>query len=489
MLITLWPTIALLLASAIVLAFAWRGRRIDDHPICRGCGFDLFGLPKGAGKCSECGSDLNSHSAIRIGHRQRRSALVLLSMMVCLGSVGWLSLIGWSVANGVAWVTHEPLWLLRRECSSERPATRVPAVAEILRRLGNKTISAAEIRPVIDDLLSLQSNRRLWYAGWGDVIEASHDLGLTTVGQWDFYLQHGAVLGIESRSAMRAGDPIPVRLVARDWRFGTRQRMSVQAKASVHIGEVPPSEQRSRVVSESHKALGAVDEVLKREISASSKAAFMFRGFTPDTKGWTVELTDAGWNRLKVPSLVPIKVVVDATTTDVSSTAFTSSQWKAEVVGQVMVYTADVEYIPMIPDPGIRPQMQSAIHVDRVSASGMTGPQNVAVFLSAGWTPAPASFDVWLRTQGREFCIGRFATQGAERNVVDQILDVTLPADIRPMESIDVILRSNPRAAASTLDQFRGWEGELQYPGIRVQWSGGAQKFPATWPSEILRFF
>ena len=37
---------ALLLVAGIVLTVrGLRGRRVDDHPHCRKCGFDLIGLP------------------------------------------------------------------------------------------------------------------------------------------------------------------------------------------------------------------------------------------------------------------------------------------------------------------------------------------------------------------------------------------------------------------------------------------------------------
>jgi hypothetical protein len=38
--------IALPLILAIgLIAVAWRGAAIDNHPLCRRCGFDLFGKP------------------------------------------------------------------------------------------------------------------------------------------------------------------------------------------------------------------------------------------------------------------------------------------------------------------------------------------------------------------------------------------------------------------------------------------------------------
>lgn len=52
------PTIAFIGLAALGLALfwrGWRGRRIDNHPWCRKCRFDLKGLWPGAARCPECG--------------------------------------------------------------------------------------------------------------------------------------------------------------------------------------------------------------------------------------------------------------------------------------------------------------------------------------------------------------------------------------------------------------------------------------------------
>ena len=65
----------MLLAGAVLLVIGLRGRRVGDHPVCRRCGFDLFGNPAAA-RCPECGADLGVSGAVRTGHlRRRRGAL------------------------------------------------------------------------------------------------------------------------------------------------------------------------------------------------------------------------------------------------------------------------------------------------------------------------------------------------------------------------------------------------------------------------------
>jgi hypothetical protein len=54
----------LFLVGLILLILGLRGRRVDDHPICRKCGFDLFGKPEGSTICSECSADLTYPHAI-----------------------------------------------------------------------------------------------------------------------------------------------------------------------------------------------------------------------------------------------------------------------------------------------------------------------------------------------------------------------------------------------------------------------------------------
>ena len=40
--------IVILIAATVLLIAGLRGRRVDDHPLCRRCGFDLIGLQSAA---------------------------------------------------------------------------------------------------------------------------------------------------------------------------------------------------------------------------------------------------------------------------------------------------------------------------------------------------------------------------------------------------------------------------------------------------------
>src|SRR4051794_28985610 len=85
--------------SAIALLIAGlRGRRIDDHPLCRRCGFDLVGLPAQSVACSECGANLHDPRSVRTGHRARRGGMIALSLALLVPALLWIGAAGYATA-------------------------------------------------------------------------------------------------------------------------------------------------------------------------------------------------------------------------------------------------------------------------------------------------------------------------------------------------------------------------------------------------------
>src|SRR5687768_8986624 len=118
-----FPALALA-ASLAAVVYALRGRRVDDHPICRKCGFDLVGKPSDSHVCSECGADLSRRRAVRVGRRETRRGLAKLAAPLMLVSLGLLGVQGWGKARGVDWNRHKPAWWLAREAGAADAATR-----------------------------------------------------------------------------------------------------------------------------------------------------------------------------------------------------------------------------------------------------------------------------------------------------------------------------------------------------------------------------
>src|SRR5690349_18866819 len=116
------------LAALAVAVFANRGRKLDDHPICRRCGFDAFGR-SGAIRCTECGADLSRRGALRIGTRQRRGKLLATEMLMLLSCLLWEGTYGWCRARGIRVIEHVPAWCVIQQAHSSRASLRDMALA------------------------------------------------------------------------------------------------------------------------------------------------------------------------------------------------------------------------------------------------------------------------------------------------------------------------------------------------------------------------
>jgi hypothetical protein len=167
-----------------------RGVRIGDHPVCRRCGFDLFGSPAGTVVCGECGADLARRRAIRIGHRRKRGGVLLagiLLMGVILGVGGTTEYANTKHVNG--W-HYAPQWYVLREAQSANAGWRSPALVELSARLKRGALSTPELDRALSAGLACQGDlSRPWDPAWGDFIEDANDAGRLSPELWRRYAQ------------------------------------------------------------------------------------------------------------------------------------------------------------------------------------------------------------------------------------------------------------------------------------------------------------
>src|SRR3569832_2276966 len=106
------PAVLLIVATPLAW-WARRGRRVDDHPLCRKCGFDLFGKPAESTRCSECGADLSRKRAVKTGNRVSRRRVLAIVVPLLVLSAGWLCVVGYARLREIDWNRHKPVaWLI-----------------------------------------------------------------------------------------------------------------------------------------------------------------------------------------------------------------------------------------------------------------------------------------------------------------------------------------------------------------------------------------
>jgi hypothetical protein len=162
------PLAGALLLGLVLVVMAWRGRRVDDHPLCRKCGYDHFGLPAESAVCPECGADRHAATATRIGHRRVRRRLLAAGLALLLpGAIG-LGTVGYVVVRKVDVNQYKPVWWLLADADRGSPAAQTAAFDELHRRIKLGLLTDAQAEQMVDRVLEIQGDlARTWDERWG----------------------------------------------------------------------------------------------------------------------------------------------------------------------------------------------------------------------------------------------------------------------------------------------------------------------------------
>lgn len=185
-------SIAAVCATIVWLWVAWRGKRVDDHPLCRSCGYDLVGqgLLTSESRCPECGRSVALRSAIRIGHRRSNPRLASLAAIALMASLFFFGLHAWSRIAKVPISRMTPTAILSWQArASEDPRFIGEAFKELASRVQAKGISTERFATLAEFVLRRQADLSSpWVAHMGDVIEFGRAAGLVGDEMWRRYV-------------------------------------------------------------------------------------------------------------------------------------------------------------------------------------------------------------------------------------------------------------------------------------------------------------
>lgn len=443
--------------AAAVLAWAWRGRRVDDHPLCRRCGFDQFGRPGGC-VCTECGADLTRRRALRIGHRQKRRRLIgaVLPLLIVCGA--WIGAVGWGRARGVDWNRHKPLWLLEREAAGANAAARDAAVTELARRLSAGLLPAAVEQSLEDRALALQADLKLpWVPAWGELLEQSGNAGRLSKEQWERYVAQSLALSLEARPKVRRGDPLPVRvkwgptrvgkasfplLVTLEWDVAVghaRTGLLTQGRVAPRQFQVGPGPSGGGVYAE---GLCDLDHLLKGMSNGKHTVRVAAR---VDGK--------PNLRRQQTPISKATEVTLEA-------------PWELVPPDQPTVHVTD--------DPSHREAVEAALKLYGMHyATSPTAPARLWGYVDSDAPPVPLCYEAHVRVGFSRLRCGEVMLsplgQGGRSPVLTEVPGPPLEA-----RTVDLILTPSPQRAARTVDVTEIWGVPIVFRDVPVTYDGGS---------------
>ena len=241
-----------LLAGLAMLVLGLRGRRVDDHPLCRRCGFDLTGLPATSDRCPECGRPT---TRARIGHRRRRAGPIALGAMLVALALLAGGVVGVGRVRGVDWRDDLPTWWLLRETTHDAVADRADPIDRLIARDATSPLSADRRVALARAIVAVQRDVRVpWKTTWGDwVAQRVVDRGLPDDVRDAFVANLFADAVVTVRPIVRQGDELPVKVTVRRTRGGCSYQAPIrdvfdESMRVMHVDDatVPPLEHGNR---------------------------------------------------------------------------------------------------------------------------------------------------------------------------------------------------------------------------------------------------
>lgn len=436
----------------LLLVLGVRGRRIDDHPWCRKCRFDLYGL-KAPATCPECGLDLSRSKAVRIGQRKKRWGMVVVGALVLLISVSGLGVNGYFQVADVNWQHQKPVWLLEYEADQTPGPTSDAALAELLRRQDLGELSADQLDGLIEAGLNHQADAsRNWQKDWGVLIEKARDSKHTTDAQWQRYAEQIITdiiaFNVRPKAAIGA-DTFSVQRAIANTRLGNTPLVDFQYSRNncwLHIGD--------------H---------YKRRLSEGTTGLPSGGSSTNH-----ITMTEKDWQQVP-PGVHKVRFEVDTAIWEDHAHYSSNSAPLAE---NKVVLTQDVEFLPLgrttaklNTDPALRQQVEAAVTFKQAKMRQYTyhknrGEYRLDVRIAFAPRPVDLAVEVWARHNGEETKLTTLSLAAADETTwqLGGIFKKDLGGEV-----IDLILRPSLEVAERSVDCFEIWGEEIEFKNVTVE--------------------
>ncbi len=415
------PLLITLVVGIVLTVLGWRGRVIDDHPVCSHCGYDLMGMVPETVKCSECGRDIKQAGAIRRGNRTRRAGLLWTGIFLAVPAMV-IGLVLISVTlSGWNWRPWAPWSVLVMELKGPDARARDLALTELTSRIG--TGSDGDVQWLVDKALEMQANRATpWDPRWGKLIHEAFTAKKTRLDQWERYLNQVMAPAIEWRAVVRLGDPLPVQLRYKDARLADGipgGKLSVYPDITLTTAGGSFTVSLGGMSSRGSWASG----LLGSSIEANKLAALGVG--THDVRAEMQQKISAGG------VTVVVKQAKDGT----------------------LVLTSDPT-ITRVGRPDLQNQMDHAFRISQVD------PVSGTIMVQAEPLPVDVGFEVWLSDGTRRISAGNMAIK-AHGNPTGMGLTASKFKEVKP-PPWNITLEPSEAAAAATVDIEKIWDGRVQ---------------------------
>ena len=509
-----------LLAGLLFIILGFRGKRINDHPVCRWCKFDLDGVYPESITCPECGAGLKREGTVLQGARQRVIPLASLGIFLCLTSVIPVGIVGYAALTGSDLNKFKPLSLLFWEAKHASQAQSVTIANELMNRAMSRSLSAAEYDSVVEATLARQADPALpWAEEWGDLIErAKLDNALKPAQEHRFF-DNAAIFVLKTRPNTFPGASLPVILELREARVGSSSVINVPISLkSATLGDVEldrlanKSQDMGSLFSLMPNGFGSSEPVDENYIDTFVLTGSRAGGMQTDPQSISFQIP------AKVPTgKQPLKLAIELRPEEsqgfgririisgfpsmVQSTK-SRKPVKSEISGTIDVHPdSSTLCTPIKPNEKSTAELEAHLKPELITLQQNMGfnqtTHTLSLTLPTQDSPLPISYRVFARdrnnsdnqvelgtiSSGKDpsrrphsalssfsssFTISINGKVTTSSSSSDTDSELSAPAPKWLSDKVDIILKPDPAAAAKTLDQNTYYDKELIFQDIPV---------------------
>jgi hypothetical protein len=431
--------------GAVLMLRGFRGRRVGDHPFCRRCDYDLYGIERTS--CPECGADLHLARARIIGVRLRSSRSIILgSAFVGFGLLA-LGLSGYWYFSALDWQPIKPVWLLTRE--SKRADTHAAALAELQRRLDSSELSEAQADAVAEVAIAAHADQsQPWDPAWGDFIQTARLNGKLSDERWSTYALQAVEQAINTRTfivrkEVRLHDPLPIEI-----RYGTARLGSKQI----------PEINLQTVVTATGNVLASTQPEMRWEEPLSQPGWRMPHDLKLDLD--PVKSSAAGAGEQIVRIVMDVSIKADANVADKAKSGVLCTRRFERELSWTLI-DPNLETVQMVHAPSLEPVFRQLV---RTGALTIDKSGKASLPVEAKTLPMPLACDVIVQQGAREWPLSpvAFPSGNGWTQSVGNIFDLSA-------NRVTIVLKPDLWEARGTVDITRLWDGELVIRNVPVR--------------------
>lgn len=515
--------LATLLGGVLFAIFGFRGRRINDHPVCSWCAFDLDGVYPECVTCPECGAGLKRDKAVRTGVRKRMPVLAVTGLLLIATSLVPFGVVSYAAITGSDINKHKPLGLLLWEGRLADPTRSVKITDELMSRILAGKLAPDQYQKIIATALAIQGDHaRPWSEGWGDLIERAHFDGVLSKEDHARFAAQAPVFELFTRPAVFVGGKLPVLVKLKEARVGSTTAMMCPVEIqSLRFAdkEIKPQPRAPRADGRADFQLLAPAREGSSVVSLSGSKAGGMRVLGLDNSfGVVADLDDT-----LAPGTYPLAVTLEATPNDgndpfggtvvfMLNGNLQQSPETPTATPQAITLASSVELKPLDqpiasatkPDAETIAKLEKQLRPSQLQLGPGDTPFAHA-HADAGYSltfdcenlPAEVAYDVFVKTPAGDevllgsFCSGRSVDRASSPFMTSMRSSFTISINgstvtssssnsreprtvtgmlpFAPSGTVDVVLRPNPATVGQTLYQSTFADVPLEFKGVPVQ--------------------